>query len=86
MKFYSLKGKSFDFFNRPFVAQDDLHAKALIRNVVISDETGEAKKQLADADLYFVGIFDQAKGKFKTCKPALVCSVKDIPLPKEVNS
>lgn len=85
MKFYSLKNAALGFYNRPFTAGDDLHAKALIRNVLLHDEDGELKKQLADAELWFVGEFDSEKGCFfrYKSKPEFICNVADIPVVKE---
>lgn len=83
MKFYSLKNAALGFYNRPFTAGDNLHAKALIRNVLLHDEEDELKKQLADAELWYVGEFDTEKGNFPKIKPEFVCKVADIPVVKE---
>lgn len=79
LKYFALKNTELSWFNKPFIAQDEKEAKALVRNAILSDKDGVLGECLRLGELYKVGEFDTDRGRF-IGKPELVCPVADIPL------
>lgn len=80
MKYYVLFSKSLGCANRPFIADSDSHACAMIRNAILANQDPHLTIDRSDYDLYRVGSFDPDKMKFEN-KKVLVCNASQISIP-----
>lgn len=82
INYYALYDNSLKLSNPPFACNDDISAKRLVRNMLISASDDVFTKIVSITSLVFVGRYDEVDAKFIPAPEMVkVCDLCDIPLP-----
>ena len=82
LNFYALYDNSLKLSNPPFLCNDDISAKRLVRNILLSASDDVFTKIVSVTSLVFVGSFDEVNAKLIPAPDMVkVCDLCDIPIP-----
>lgn len=84
MKLYSIKNDLTGYFNPPFVARDDVDAKEIVRNAVITGRDISLLVELENLHLYDVGFFDAETGVFDGDCQCCILHLDALSLPEHI--
>lgn len=83
LRYYCIYDNSLKLANIPFVARDDIEARSIVRNLLLTASDSILQRIIGVCDLRFCGDFNQEDFCFCTDSvPYVVCALSDIPLPE----